>query len=128
MAEMRRASCSAGEASRRQPPQHHGSNNAILESISVDGWEAIEASLVDNIIRMSSSQPPKKGVKKSVVDHTYRDYASLEITDLIDHYKGLNEDLFPSKLHRILSTPEYAHMIAWRPHGRAWKVVNRSEY
>ena len=65
-------------------------------------------------------------VKKSVVDHTYRDYSKVDISELVVNYRGLNKEVFPSKLHEMLSTPEYAHIISWRPHGRAWEVVNRS--
>ena len=77
-----------------------------------------------------SSSPSKKKqtkLKKSIVDHTYHDYSQIEITDLLDNYKGINEELFPSKLHKILSTPElYGHIIRWNPHhGRTWSVVNR---
>ena len=57
--------------------------------------------------------------------HLHRDYSQVEITDLVDDYKGANEELFPSKLHEILSTPEYCHIITWRTHGRAWVVVNK---
>jgi hypothetical protein len=32
---------------------------------------------------------------------------------------------FPTKLHHILSDPEYQHVISWMPHGRAWKIHNR---
>jgi len=32
---------------------------------------------------------------------------------------------FPFKLHQILSTPEYEHIISWMPHGRAWKIHNK---
>lgn len=32
---------------------------------------------------------------------------------------------FPSRLHEILAMPEYSEYIAWLPHGRAWKVLNR---
>ena len=67
----------------------------------------------------------KKETKKSVVDHTYRDYSHVEISDLVDDYKGVNEKVFPSKLHVILSTPEYARIITWKPHGRAWVVMDK---
>ena len=67
----------------------------------------------------------KKEMKKSVVDHTYRDYSNVEITDLVEDYKGVNEELFPAKLHKILSTSDYVHIIRWKPHGRAWAVVNK---
>ena len=70
----------------------------------------------------------KKEVKKSIVDHTYRDYSKVGISELIDNFRGLNEEIFPSKLHEILSTPEYARIIAWKSHGRAWEVVNRSSF
>jgi len=31
---------------------------------------------------------------------------------------------FPAKLHKILSLPEFSHIISWRPHGRSWRVLN----
>jgi len=68
----------------------------------------------------------KKQIKKSVVDHTYRDYSHVEIADLVEDYKGINDELFPSKLHMILSAQEYAHIIAWKPHGRAWFVLDKA--
>jgi hypothetical protein len=67
----------------------------------------------------------KKEIKKSIVDHTYRDFSQVTTSDL-EECRNLNVDLFPSKLHRILSTPSYAHIIAWRPHGRAWEILDRS--
>jgi len=30
---------------------------------------------------------------------------------------------FPCKLHEILSSPKYQDLIAWLPHGRAWRVL-----
>eukprot|EP00581_Thalassiosira_minuscula_P005709 CAMPEP_0183740020 /NCGR_PEP_ID=MMETSP0737-20130205/58682_1 /TAXON_ID=385413 /ORGANISM="Thalassiosira miniscula, Strain CCMP1093" /LENGTH=46 /DNA_ID= /DNA_START= /DNA_END= /DNA_ORIENTATION= len=36
----------------------------------------------------------KKQIKKSVVDHTYRDYSHVEIADLVEDYKGINDELF----------------------------------
>ena len=65
-------------------------------------------------------------MKKSIIDHTYRDYSQTELSDLIDDSDRKNkDDLFPAKLHRILATPEYANIIAWKPHGRAWAVINK---
>ena len=60
-------------------------------------------------------------MKKSIIDHTYRDYSQTEITDLPDEDRQqTSEELFPAKLHRILNTPEYEDIIAWQPHGRVW--------
>ena len=68
----------------------------------------------------------KKELKKSVVDHTYRDFSTVTLSDLGDCLTNWNADLFPAKLHKILSTPEYAHIIAWKSHGRAWEVLDRA--
>lgn len=65
-------------------------------------------------------------MKKSVVDHTYRDFSEVTLSDLGDSLEHWNADLFPAKLHKILSNPEYAHIIAWKSHGRAWEVLDRS--
>ncbi|KAL7542345.1 hypothetical protein ACHAWF_007159 [Thalassiosira exigua] len=70
----------------------------------------------------------KKELKKSLVDHTYRDYSSTDVRSIIPDFSGVNEELFPSKLHRILSTPEYARIIAWKRHGRAWYVIDRHRF
>jgi len=34
-----------------------------------------------------------------------------------------SEAPFTVKLHRILSNPEYSHIICWLPHGRSWRVL-----
>ncbi|KAL7532986.1 hypothetical protein ACHAWF_004307 [Thalassiosira exigua] len=57
------------------------------------------------------------------VDHTYREYSNYPAGDLPAQKKGPQN--FPSKLHRILSTPDYDHIIGWMPHGRAWKIHNK---
>ena len=71
----------------------------------------------------------KYGMKKSTVDHTYRDYSCIPISDLVDDYEEeVNDELFPAKLHAILSSPEYRPIIAWKPHGRAWAVLDRAKF
>ena len=71
----------------------------------------------------------KKKVKESVIDHTYRDYSQVEapLDDDDDDdetgggttTKGKSElssrgfQSFPSKLHAILSNPNYQHIIRW---------------
>jgi len=30
---------------------------------------------------------------------------------------------FPAKVHKILSIPEFSHIVSWMPHGRSWKVL-----
>ena len=68
-------------------------------------------------------------MKKSVIDHTYRDYSQTDIADLPDEDRQqTSEELFPAKLHRILNTPEYEDIIAWLPHGRAWKIKNKQVF
>lgn len=35
---------------------------------------------------------------------------------------------FPTKLHLILSSPEYNDLICWLPHGRAWRVQQQDRF
>ena len=89
----------------------------------IDPWKVDEQNMSS-----TTKDVKKKEFKKSVVDHTYRDYSRVEISDLVDDYKGVNDELFTSKLHMILSTPEYASFITWKPHGRAWTVVDKLKF
>jgi len=49
--------------------------------------------------------PPRR------VDHTYRDYSNFPLAELPAGKKTPTN--FPSKLHQILSTPEYAHVSSF---------------
>ncbi|KAL7478688.1 hypothetical protein ACHAW6_004444 [Cyclotella cf. meneghiniana] len=72
--------------------------------------------------------PPRKKrvVKVTLIDHSYTDYSTYQITNADESNKGhCSIDNFPRKLHHILSTPAYHHIISWMPHGRAWKIWNR---
>ena len=81
----------------------------------------------DNVdISWAMKSKKKKELKTSVVDHTYRDYSQVEVSDLLVDYNY--EDLFPAKLQKILATPEYANIIAWKPHGRAWAVIDKPAF
>jgi HSF-type DNA-binding len=35
---------------------------------------------------------------------------------------------FPSRLHEILSNPEYSECITWLPHGRSWKILRPTQF
>ncbi|KAL7542372.1 hypothetical protein ACHAWF_007162 [Thalassiosira exigua] len=89
------------------------------------------------------------------VDHTYREFSRYEEEGgkMIKHKKSTNN--FPARLHRMLSDGSNSHAIVWmvsvapemkfvvrfllihapicynllqysQPHGRAWKVINKS--
>ena len=61
----------------------------------------------DNVyISWAMKSKKKKELKTSVVDHTYRDYSQVEVSDLLVDCNEPNEDLFPTKLQKILATPE----------------------
>lgn len=55
---------------------------------------------------------------KSQHQHQHQHQAS----DPTSSSEGATSFNFPSKLHKILSTPEYMDIICWLPHGRAWRV------
>eukprot|EP00584_Thalassiosira_punctigera_P005748 CAMPEP_0172534184 /NCGR_PEP_ID=MMETSP1067-20121228/6640_1 /TAXON_ID=265564 ORGANISM="Thalassiosira punctigera, Strain Tpunct2005C2" /NCGR_SAMPLE_ID=MMETSP1067 /ASSEMBLY_ACC=CAM_ASM_000444 /LENGTH=149 /DNA_ID=CAMNT_0013318947 /DNA_START=468 /DNA_END=917 /DNA_ORIENTATION=+ len=77
----------------------------------------------------SSSESPKTKkkvvLKKSIVDHIYRDYSRVALSDLIEGERVVNDEIFPHKLHTIISTVEYAGIVARKPHGRAWQVTDK---
>ncbi|KAL7531997.1 hypothetical protein ACHAXR_007560 [Thalassiosira sp. AJA248-18] len=77
-------------------------------------------------------RPTKKPkAKESIVDHTYRDYSTIEVPrDEKERAEGKRANkkaipCFPEKLHVILSNSQYSHIIRWQPHGRSWKVVDK---
>jgi hypothetical protein len=83
---------------------------------------------------MSDDQPNKrqKVVDSVATDHSYKDYSNVPIQQgvIVDSSITLpvwhtSAALFPAKLHEIVSNPEYERIIAWRPHGRSWKVKDR---
>ena len=39
-----------------------------------------------------------------------------------------SETIFPMKLYDILCNPDFHHAIAWMPHGRSWKVLNKDYF
>jgi hypothetical protein len=71
--------------------------------------------------------------KSSLIDHTYYDFSTRELSELLppgprrnasdDRQKG--RITFPMKLHAIVSNPKYRHIICWMPHGRAWKILDK---
>eukprot|EP00584_Thalassiosira_punctigera_P010045 CAMPEP_0172543916 /NCGR_PEP_ID=MMETSP1067-20121228/14191_1 /TAXON_ID=265564 ORGANISM="Thalassiosira punctigera, Strain Tpunct2005C2" /NCGR_SAMPLE_ID=MMETSP1067 /ASSEMBLY_ACC=CAM_ASM_000444 /LENGTH=565 /DNA_ID=CAMNT_0013330403 /DNA_START=323 /DNA_END=2020 /DNA_ORIENTATION=+ len=69
-----------------------------------------------------------KKVKESLIDHTYRDFSSVNVS-VEDDGAGDGGDKsrpnFPAKLHSIVSNPNYQHIICWLPHGRSWKIVDK---
>ena len=68
-------------------------------------------------------------MKKSIVDHTYRDYSTATASELLDDgAAAIDTGLFPAKLHVILSTQEHAHIITWKSHGRAWVILDRPTF
>lgn len=60
--------------------------------------------------QQSSSDNPRAPPRR--VDHTYRDYSNFPPQDLPPGKADKPPRNFPSKLHAILSTPEYAHVSA----------------
>ncbi|KAL3790011.1 hypothetical protein HJC23_011367 [Cyclotella cryptica] len=84
---------------------------------------------------MQRPKPKKKRVVRSAfIDHSYHDYADAPnqypgivsnatlATDHVNHSVAKN---FPAKLHQIVSTPQYHHIIGWLPHGRSWVIRNK---
>ena len=68
----------------------------------------------------------RRAVKSTPMDHTYHDYANEPIHAAGEGGREVSRTLnFPAKLHLILSTPEFEHIICWMPHGRSWMVKDK---
>ncbi len=63
-------------------------------------------------------------MKISIVDHAYQDHSQ----DLAVNFKETvtNKKLIPTKIRKIISSPEYQYIISWKPHGRVCTLVNKS--
>jgi len=63
--------------------------------------------------------------RRPYVDHTYTDLSRYfgRGGKIIKHKKSGSN--FPAQLHQILSEHQFAHIITWQPHGRAWKILNK---
>lgn len=61
---------------------------------------------------------------------TYRDYSHIapSKTDSSPLRAKGKEETFPVKLHRILSSQQFRHVITWLPHGRAWKIIDQTVF
>lgn len=75
----------------------------------------------------------KNTTKSSQIDHTYYDYSTRELSEVLPpkstrnaNYKQQKERVtFPMKLHAIISNPKYKRIICWMPHGRSWKILDK---
>ena len=78
----------------------------------------------------------KPKAKQSIIDHTYRDFSQVDVSDYEDDDDDdvdpktqavagslQHKNKFPAKLHAIVSNPAYYNIIRWQPHGRSWKIV-----
>ena len=57
------------------------------------------------------------------IDHTYIDFSQHDTPSPSIDRTGRKK--FPTKLHEIVSNPEYQHIIGWLPHGRSWAIFNK---
>jgi hypothetical protein len=82
---------------------------------------------------MSDELPNKKHeeVDSEASDHSYKDYSNVPIQQgvIVDNSASAiyrkRAALFPTKLHEIVSNPEYEHIISWNAHGRSWEVKDK---
>jgi hypothetical protein len=66
-----------------------------------------------------------KDDRRLYADHTYRDFSCfLERGGVVPKHKK-SENNFPARLHKLISDPSNSHIIAWMPHGRAWKILDK---
>lgn len=78
--------------------------HCLLGDGSTYGYQALNPSLPHEPLAQAANRaPPQRHV-----DHTYRDFANFPLEELPTRKKAPTN--FPSKLHQILSNPEYDHV------------------
>lgn len=63
----------------------------------------------------SRNKKKERVVKKSIIDHSYRDYSQTPVSEDVNSLVNgrRKTQSFPAKLHEICSDPEYRHIISW---------------
>mmetsp|Transcript_18662 Transcript_18662/g.53805 ORF Transcript_18662/g.53805 Transcript_18662/m.53805 type:complete len:518 (-) Transcript_18662:295-1848(-) len=88
-----------------------------------------------------------EAIVSRIEDSLYQDYSQVTSQDVvaelaaapplrraaaadIDAYLegGSGSAIFPSKLHEMLSDPDAQGLVAWLPHGRAWRVLDADRF
>jgi hypothetical protein len=66
--------------------------------------------------------------------HGYRDFSRV-VTEKADGPSSSSakrtttkEATFPTKLHMILSNPEFQDIVSWLPHGRSWRILQQKAF
>ncbi|KAK1740863.1 heat shock factor family protein [Skeletonema marinoi] len=79
----------------------------------------------DSSITTTTTTGEASGALPGFINCTYRDFSThIEEGGKIQKHKK-SDNNFPARLHAMLSNEQYSHIIAWMPHGRAWKVLDR---
>ena len=73
----------------------------------------------------ASSPTSNHNAMCDLVDHTYHVYPATVDEDSSSPIVIRGPQLFPSKLRAMLSDPNSHEIIEWRPHGRAWAILDR---
>jgi len=112
---------------------------SLTRSVEADGEESATEEEEEAPANTGPCEPDRSKLKRKVVqsliDHTYYNYSLVNVYEELSrrssqgqyknpNRKGLTTN-FPAKLHKILSNPEFRHIIRWMPHGRSWTVVNK---
>jgi len=87
-----------------------------------------------DLVSCGSSQDQSSEGESTLEGQKYRYTDHAETSAVEDEPKQENEqangkgetNLFPFKLHEMLSRPEFNEIVTWQAHGRSFKVLNRS--
>ena len=60
---------------------------------------------------------------RTYTNHSYRDFSNVPAEPNDEIPIDIARMNFPQKVHHILSQPQYARFVSWRPHGRAFCIT-----
>jgi len=98
------------------------------ESVVIDDESEQELSEGEGEKRLDSVPSPKSPQPQC----SYRDFSRV-LPDAPAASKttipsNAKEPTFPSKLHAILSNPDFQDVISWLPHGRSWRILQQKAF
>jgi hypothetical protein len=107
----------------------HGDDDAGNKDPMDDGKSSLTAAVLSPSVSSDNSSTKSRALtdvnlRSEVQDAPYRDYSRDARVDT--EKEGAQN--FPMKLHAILSNPEFHDIIAWLPHGRAWRIAHHKAF
>lgn len=108
---------------------HEYSDNSPSDNSPSEGDPDSEDKQATESGTESNSSSKQEQSAESKTSSSFSDSSSDKPTKKRDVFSAKEKEpggspTFPVKLHLILSNPEFEKIVAWLPHGRAWRILD----